>query len=117
MNAQKHCNEKRVSVISVVFASRDRQPGVNEARSPKLPYPALDSRQSAILYLRPWLASQHDGHGDDGVIDHSRGVRQPEPRAVLSLPLAGGLSSPIVPALELKLTPVPGVRGGDCGPP
>ena len=40
-----------MSVISAVSASRDRQPGLNEARSPKLPYPALDSRQSAILFF------------------------------------------------------------------
>lgn len=40
-----------MSVISAVFGSRDRQPGLNEARSPKLPYPALDSRQSAILFF------------------------------------------------------------------
>ena len=36
-------------------------PGLNEARSPKLPYPALDSRQIAYFSLRPWLANQHSG--------------------------------------------------------
>ncbi len=48
-------SETDEGVISVGCESRDRQPGLREARRPKLPYPALDSRQSAILYKRPWL--------------------------------------------------------------
>ena len=42
-------SETDEGVISVTWMSRDHQPGLREARSPGLPYPALDSRRSAMF--------------------------------------------------------------------
>jgi hypothetical protein len=57
--------------ISDGWMSCSRQPGVKEAQGPKLPYPAFNSRQSAMLLKRPWPEGvepgRHSGHGDDDV--------------------------------------------------
>ena len=55
---RKPWNRNSKCVISVVFASRDGQLGIYEVRSAKLPFPAFDSQQSAML-LTTVLNGEH----------------------------------------------------------
>lgn len=41
-------------LISDEYTGGSRQPGITEAQGPELPYPAFHSRQSAMLFKRPW---------------------------------------------------------------